>query len=233
MKAAFFDWFGTLARYDPPREELQSQVLEELGFDVSPMDIRRSLLIADKEFYENSAATSGQQRSREDRARLTVRHQARVLSEAGVAAADELAAKTMARLRELSTGIRFVLFDDVLPTLRTLKERNLILGLLTNWGRDLGPIHRQLGMEPYLDFVLSSAEVGVEKPQPAIFQHALQRAGVAADEAIHVGDQYTVDVVGARGVGIAPILLDRSGMYPEVTDCPRIQSLTELTEYLD
>ncbi|GAF78092.1 unnamed protein product, partial [marine sediment metagenome] len=61
---------------------------------------------------------------------------------------------------------------------------------------------------------------------------ALERAGVNASETIHVGDQYKLDVVGARGVGISPILIDRDNVYPEITDCPRIRSLTELPEHL-
>jgi len=61
---------------------------------------------------------------------------------------------------------------------------------------------------------------------------ALQRAGVDASEAIHVGDQYKIDVAGARGVGINPILIDRYDLYPEFSDCPRIRNLTELTKYL-
>jgi len=233
INAVFFDWFGTLAHYDPPREEVQSQVLQELGFNVSPEDIRRGLLIADKEFYENSAASAGEERSPEERARLMARYQERVLSEAGVDATEELVTRTRARLRELLTGMSFAPYHDVLPTLKMLKERNLTLGLLTNWRRDLSPVCRQLGMEPYLDFALSSGEVGAEKPHPTIFRLALEQAGVTADEAIHVGDQYTVDVVGARSVGIMPILIDRADIYPDVSDCPRIRGLTELMEYLN
>ena len=67
---------------------------------------------------------------------------------------------------------------------------------------------------------------------PLIFQAALQRAGVKASEAVHIGDQYKLDVVGARGVGINPIPIDRYNLYPEVTDCPRIRNLTEIAEYL-
>jgi len=74
--------------------------------------------------------------------------------------------------------------------------------------------------------------VGADKPEPAIFLAALERAGVNAAEAVHVGDQYKLDVVGARGVGINPILIDRYDLYPEVSDCPRIRSLTELAQYL-
>ena len=61
---------------------------------------------------------------------------------------------------------------------------------------------------------------------------ALEKARVKPEEAVHVGDQYKLDVMGARGVGITPILIDRYDVYPKVSDCPRIQSLSQLAEYL-
>jgi len=91
---------------------------------------------------------------------------------------------------------------------------------------------RKLGLEPYLDVIVTSEEAGADKPNPIIFQAALQRAGVDASEAVHVGDQYKMDVVGARGVGVNPILIDRYNLYPEGSDCPRICNLTELAGYL-
>ena len=57
---------------------------------------------------------------------------------------------------------------------------------------------------------------------------ALERAGVRASEAVYVGDQYETDVVGARGGGINPVLIDRYDLLTKVSDCPRIHSLTEL-----
>lgn len=88
-----------------------------------------------------------------------------------------------------------------------------------------------MGLDGYLDFALSSATVGAEKPQPPIFRAALERAGVEPAEAIHGGDQYWSDVVGARGVSLQPVLIDRADLQPEV-DCPRVRSLTELTGFL-
>jgi putative hydrolase of the HAD superfamily len=80
--------------------------------------------------------------------------------------------------------------------------------------------------------VVTSKEVGSNKPEPPIFLAALDRAGVSASEAVYVGDQYDTDVVGARGVGIKPILIDRYGLMPEVSDCPRIRSLPEVMEHI-
>jgi putative hydrolase of the HAD superfamily len=77
-----------------------------------------------------------------------------------------------------------------------------------------------LGLGRHLDFVIDSCEVGVEKPDVAIFRLALERAGVAAAETVHVGDLYAVDVLGARAAGIAAILVDPGG-HRRGRDCPR------------
>ena len=129
-------------------------------------------------------------------------------------------------------GIAFALFDDVLASLKALKQQNFILGLLTNLAGDMVSICRELGLGPYLNFVVTAKEAGADKPNPPIFLAALAKAGVNAFEAVHVGDQYKFDVIGARAVGINPILIDRYDICPEVSDCPRIHSLTELAQHL-
>jgi len=234
IKAVFFDWFNTLARYNPPREELQSQALQEYGIHISPQKIIPGLLVADKDYFETNASYPIRQRSPEEQAEIYTRYQSAVLTGAGIDVPAEPGAllKIIGRVQQLSQGLDFVLFDDVLPTMTTLKGRNFTIGLLTNLDRDMKPICRRLGIESYIDLVVTSGEVGVDKPQPPIFLAALQRAGVSATEAVHVGDHYVLDVMGARGVGITAILIDRYDVYPEVEDCPRIISLTEVADYL-
>ena len=85
-----------------------------------------------------------------------------------------------------------------------------------------------LGLAPYLEFCITAADAGVEKPDPAIFTAALERVSVKPCEAIHVGDQPRSDAVGARAVGIHPVLLDRGGWQDNVKDCVRISNLAEL-----
>ncbi len=155
-----------------------------------------------------------------------------MLSDVGVKADKELVLQIIKKWPQVFGRTRFALFDDVLAALKPLKESKLILGLLTNATKDVISVHRELGLEPYLDFVVTSEEAGADKPKPEIFLKALEKAGAIASEAVHVGDQYDLDVVGARGVGISPILIDRYDLYPEVDDCPRIRSLTELAQYL-
>ncbi len=234
VKAVFFDWFNTLAHYEPPREKIHSQALQEVGINVPPQEIRRSLFVADREFYEENVRFPVQKRSPDEQNKVYTRYQNTLLTESGVDVSKEpdILVKIMKKVRELSKGMNFVLFDDVLSTLKILKQRRLIIGLLTNLDRDMSPICHQLGLEPYLDFAVTSGEAGADKPNPPIFLTALERAGIDALEAVHVGDQYKLDVIGARGVGITPVLIDRDDLSPEVADCLRIRSLTELTGYL-
>ena len=232
IKAIFFDWFNTLARFEPPREKLHSQAYQQFGIEVSLDKVMRGLLIADKDWFEENIKSKVEERSPEEQAEISIRYEETVLNQAGVKISRELLLKIANNMQQLYKGITFALFEDVLITLKTLKERNLILGLLTNVAKDINSICRQLGLEPYLDFMVTSKEVGFDKPEPLIFLTALQRAKVSASEAVHIGDQYKLDVVGARRVGITPILIDRYNLYPEVSDCPRIHHLTELTKYL-
>jgi putative hydrolase of the HAD superfamily len=62
-----------------------------------------------------------------------------------------------------------------------------------------------------LDTIVSSAEVGLHKPDPRIFELACERVGVAPHEAVHVGDHHYADVLGASAVGMTPVLIDRQG----------------------
>jgi putative hydrolase of the HAD superfamily len=120
----------------------------------------------------------------------------------------------------------------VLPTLTILRKRDLVTGLLSNLHRDLDQLCTRLGVAPYFDFLLTSQAVGSEKPHPAIFLTALERAAAKPEEAIHVGDQYYSDVIGAQRVGIMPLLLDRYDLGKQLKGCTRIKSLTEIVGYL-
>ena len=232
IKAIFFDWFNTLADFEPPRYQLYCQVFREFGIELPPEKVRRSIVIADQYYFEENAKLPVAERSPEEQLKLYLSYPNTILSEAGVKAPKDLPLKVMKRVTEQFKRVNFVLFDDVLSTLKALKKRNFILGLLTNLDSDMGPICRKLELEPYLDFVVTSKEAGADKPKPPIFRAALVKAGVNTSEAVHVGDQYQLDVIGARGVGIKPVLLDRYDIYPEVSDCPRIHSLAELAQHL-
>jgi putative hydrolase of the HAD superfamily len=94
------------------------------------------------------------------------------------------------------------------------------------------PTYAKLGLRPYLNFKVTSAEVGYDKPRPEIFLAALKKADAKPAEALYIGDQYQIDILGAHGVGIKALLIDRNDYFPDITDCPRIRSLNEITQYI-
>jgi putative hydrolase of the HAD superfamily len=232
IRAVFFDWFNTLAHYDPPRYELHRRACGELGFEVSPEDTRRGVLAADRFYFDENIKAPIEQRDRDAQQAVWLRYQEIVLAEAGVPVSPEQVLQIMGRVHQLFKGDSWALFDDVLPAMFALRENGLTMGLLTNASRGLVSVYAELGLGPYLDFVVTSEEAGGDKPQPPIFLMALEQAGVEPAEAYHVGDQYNIDIAGARGVGIGPVLIDRYEQYPDVTDCPRIQDLGELVSLL-
>jgi putative hydrolase of the HAD superfamily len=230
IKAVFFDLYYTLVRYEPPREELQANALKEFGIEVSPELFRRPLVTADEFIYGEIARFPLSQRSEKDKMNLYARYQEILLKEAGIEASEQLIRALLAKMRQLD--MKLVLFDDVIPTLTDLKRRGLILGLISNVDRDITPLLAKLELNALLQVVVTSPEVGFNKPQPEIFLEALRKAGVKAEEAIYVGDQYQIDVVGANKVGMKGVLLDRGNYFEETANCPRIQSLTQLVEHL-
>ncbi|MBU9888766.1 MAG: HAD-IA family hydrolase [Candidatus Omnitrophica bacterium] len=105
------------------------------------------------------------------------------------------------------------LFPEVEDVLRALKQRGLVLGLVSNWDSRLLKLCAGLGLDPYLDFKVISAAFGAAKPSRRIFEEALRVAGVKAREVVHVGDSLEDDIRGAREAGIRAIWVDRSGRH--------------------
>jgi len=230
IKAVFFDFYNTLVGYAPPREELETRVLKDLGVEVSPEAFRRPLVIADEFIYQEHARSPLSKRSKEETKALYAQYQGIVLREAGIDASQQLIASILSKWQQVD--FKMVLFDDVMPALTHLGELGLILGLISNVDRDISPLCQELGLSALLQVVVTSQEVGFNKPQPEIFQEAVKQAGVRSSEAIYVGDQYQIDVVGANEAGMRGVLLDRGGYLEGITDCPRIRSLTEVAKHL-
>jgi putative hydrolase of the HAD superfamily len=110
----------------------------------------------------------------------------------------------------------FELFEDALPVLEELRAHGLKLGLVSNGIRDLTAFvaHHRLDV----DAIVDSRTHGYVKPHPTIFQAALERLAVRADQTAMVGDSLAEDVEGARALGMHAILVDREDRHPDVAD---------------
>jgi FMN phosphatase YigB (HAD superfamily) len=231
-KAVFFDWFNTLTTYYPPREDAYALACRDLGFEVTTAQLSRGLLLADQFYSDENARSPIKKREPKGMIAVYVRYGQVALRGAGLPSAEGTVLRVMEKVKSAFSSPRFALYDDVLPALGVLKSRHLVIGLISNIDQDIKPVCSELGLDTYITQVVTSKDAGSEKPHPPIFLAALKGAGVEAEESIHVGDQHSCDVVGARGVGMKPVLIDRYDLFPEVNDCARIRSLAELVDYL-
>ncbi len=148
---------------------------------------------------------------------------------------ERLAVPEAERLRvmqRVADGFRDItLWSRVLPEtppfLARLRAQGYYLGVISN---SIGTMEQQLqrvGLRQHFELVIDSALVGVEKPHPEIFRIALERAAIAAADAVFVGDTNATDMGGAHLAGLRGVLIDRVGAYPNA-ESPRITTLVEL-----
>lgn len=117
------------------------------------------------------------------------------------------------------------IFDDVRPALDALRAEGIGLGVLSNWDHRLEPLLATLGLRAYFDPILVSAQVGLEKPDLAVFELACAQVDRRPPTVIYVGDQRRLDVVPARAVGLRAFHIDRTGQSED-----SIASLAALLE---
>ena len=138
-------------------------------------------------------------------------------------------------------GSSWHVFPDVVPALDVLRAAGVRLAVISNWTWGALELLHDLELASHFEAFAISARVGYQKPHAGIFRHALELTGVAPERAIHVGDQYRADVVGARSVGLHAVLIDRTGRdldalkvpEEERDGLPLVRDLLELLERID
>jgi len=136
-------------------------------------------------------------------------------------------------LREaLLASLRFRAFGEVPEVLRALRARGAALVVVSNWDVSLHDVLAETGLAPLVDGVVTSAELGAAKPDPAPFRAALALAGAEPQDALHVGDSVAHDVAGARAAGIAPVLVVRAGADGGAPRAPGVRTVADLRALL-
>lgn len=109
-----------------------------------------------------------------------------------------------------------------------LRERGIALGVVSNSDGRVEDALRAAGLRDYFDVVIDSSIAGVEKPDPRIFIAALESLGIAASDALYVGDVHEVDVVGAHAAGLAAALVG-----PNAAGVPDVRSAATVADLVD
>jgi HAD superfamily hydrolase (TIGR01509 family) len=212
VRAIFFDAGNTLIHmdYDAIAAALAGQGVTASAADVQRAEWRARVRL-DASFLPGAST---------EHPDTGDRYLAFVLDELGVrASATVQALTTWRRGYNVPRGLWTVVEPEAEAALALTRRAGLVAAVISNSNGTIAAILEGFGLRRHLDFVIDSSEVGVEKPDPRIFQIALERAGVEPTQAAYVGDLYSIDVLGARAAGLHGVLMDPGRCWPP-RDCP-------------
>ncbi len=217
--AVVLDCLGTLVELEPPGPRLRVE-LALRGIDVSEAaaaEAFRQEVDHYRAHHLEASDRPGLERLRDACAA--------VIAEALSLRRDQLGQAREAMLAALS----FRPYEDAARVLAALRAAGLSLVVASNWDCSLARVLARTGLREAVDGVVTSAEVGVAKPNPGLLRAALAMVGSAPAEAVCVGDSLEHDVAAARAAGIEAILLARVAgrSVPEAVSVPVVRSLDE------
>lgn len=209
LRAVFFDVGNTLLYPYPSVSEVCREVLTEAGHLHDTDAIERLMPLVDSYYEDRFREDDTFWRSEEEVSGVWIGMYSLLCRELGIHEDAEALARRV--YEEFGAPARWKAYDDVAPAFERLHGRGVSLGIISNWDQRLEGLLRGLGLTRHLKTVVSSAAVGMHKPDPRVFEYACEMLGVEPREAAHVGDHHYSDIVGATAVGMQAILIDRHG----------------------
>jgi len=186
--------------------------LGERGVDVSPAALERGAPAAWKRYDELNAAGIGHP---------WTQLMATLLAGAGVAHADELA--QWLRDEQPRKNLWRKPIAPMLGLAKELAARGVTVAVLSNSEGGLADLFEEIDLAQHFAAIIDSGKLGIEKPDPRIFAYTLERLGGTAERAVHIGDSWTADILGALGAGWRGAIYypSRANEAPAVVD-PRV-----------
>jgi putative hydrolase of the HAD superfamily len=230
IEAAFFDAGETLLTPKGTWSGLSSEVLRGRGHDVTVEQMREAWRHGGQHFLNAADEGFMFSASAEDSHHFWTTLYHDMLDFLDIA--DDDAPEVL--YATFSNPANYTLFDDALPALTALKERGLVIGLISNFESWLRDLLRHLDIDRLFDVIAISGDLQLEKPDPRIFKWAMGEAGTDAPASLHVGDSPNFDAQPAHDLGMTGVLLDRHGRwadldaaYPIVSTLGALPSLIE------
>jgi putative hydrolase of the HAD superfamily len=221
LKGGLLDAGGTLFRVKHSRAERIGRFLREVGFNPDPEALERATVEADLEFGWPEPDV----RSRDEEWKVWLTYCRRVLAALELPADPEL----VRRLAEAADYLKYLeVFPDTVPALEAWRRQGLRLGIISNATPSFREAIDRVGLTPFFDTIIISAEVGLRKPDRAIFRLGLQRLHLEPGEAFFI-DDLPRNVQAARDLGLTGLLIVRS---PEVHPPEGLPAVRRLTDFL-
>ncbi|MYF99921.1 HAD-IA family hydrolase [Candidatus Poribacteria bacterium] len=230
IKAVFFDFYYTLGVWGLPLEESLQKIADRYQFEI---DWKR-YAFAVQNLFADASDTDPSTHSILETMDTIVKSYCEFIRQLGVREhADQMAWELLQAGHSLFAANVASLYNDTIPTLEQLHKDGYKLAIVSNWDTPLDPLLERLGIAKYFDVITASHDTRVRsaKPDPHIFNYTLNAVGVTPEETVHVGDTFEADIIGAQGVGIRPILIDREGSQQGRWH-ETIRSLAELPDLL-
>lgn len=232
IKAVLFDLDGTLRHHIPTGDEVFLDYMKSIGMDFSNEEKIRAAHWEHYYFAFSPEIQEDGQTFKDDSKGFWINFSKRRLTALGLhlSRAAELAPQVSAHMGENYKPEVYVPEEAPLVLAR-LKAEGYILGVVSNRDEPFQEELKNLGLDPFFQFTLAAGEVNSFKPQPLIFEKALERAGTSASETMYIGDNYFADIVGSLQAGLFPVLYDPIRLFPDV-ECAVIQSFDQLPDLL-
>lgn len=220
MITLVFDFGYTLVKKEIDRELIFQKVLRGFGKNIPLSVYNMAFRFADLKYVYNSVSTDNKYKTK-----YYNEYNSCILEFLGCKKDKN---KYLGILKEeFNKKNNWVLFSDVLLAIMNLYQKYQ-LGILANWRSDLNNILRSNNnIDKYFDFVISSAEIGFEKPDCRIFNYCIDKYNLGKSDLIYIGDNYFLDIESTDKLNIKNILVDRNNYY-KYCDCPKINSFKQL-----
>ncbi|XP_071948116.1 haloacid dehalogenase-like hydrolase domain-containing protein 3 [Antedon mediterranea] len=128
-------------------------------------------------------------------------------------------------------------FPDVKNVLSYLNKQGMCVGVISNFDERLIQVLKNLELAHHFSFIIPSIFAKYQKPQPQIFQKALDLMKVAPNECLHIGDSVKNDYYAAQDIGMNALIIDRDGTlqrnHPDINRMHFINNLEDLKQFVD
>jgi HAD superfamily hydrolase (TIGR01662 family) len=210
LEILFFDLGNTLMYFDTSLDVVSARAnsalyrkLAEFGINVSESEFMRTLM----EF----TLQSNRERNETCIEQTTIQTVTQTLAYLGTRPFSEEQIKQAVRALFSEYQDHWRLGDDTLETLEALQEWGYRMGIISNASdrEDVRVLMKKGNLDSFFEHVIVSAEEGVRKPHPRIFQKGLRKFRTTPDHCVMVGDTLSADILGANQMGISSIWINR------------------------
>lgn len=235
IRSILFDLDGTLRLHTPRGSDVFNNYGLSLGLPLHPEDITRAArwehyYFADSPEIKVDKTKYISQKFEHDSFWINFGRRRLIVLGCSPAQAEELAPQFSAHMAE-NYKPQVHVPEGAPALLKDLKEAGFILGMVSNRDQPFDDELKEMGLREFFQFTLAAGEVNSYKPDRAIFDEAVKRAGTSASETMYVGDNYFADIVGSRRAGLQPVLYDPIRLFPDA-GCPVVTAFDQLSTLL-